>query len=263
MLHHDKLLFAKELYGRRQSLTLRFDPARTWLLQVQQGRLALDLDQRARTLLLDANATRLCITRAAIQEITVLQAPLRLLRLGLPASLCTTPAEHAGPQQLPLLEPMFELLERAEAGGVDAATRAGLTQALQAYWGTELQQLGLTLQATGVDPLQQLLDWLRPRLQEEVQLADLAGAACLSARRLQELCQQRFGCSPMDLVRRLRIEALHSDLQDPAQAQQGLAQLYRRWHLPDSSGTRKAFEARYGQSPARLRRQLAAAAARS
>ena len=252
VLAEQGLLLSEELYLRRQTLRQRFSAPRSWLLLVLQGRLAFDPGGREcdQPLLLSASGPNLCLTAALVQEFTVVQAPLQLLRLGLPLQRSWRPAEFSAIQPLPLLLPMLQLLAQAPD-----ATRERLLEALQAYCSTELEGLGISLMAAPqADPLDVLLEWLRPRLDQPLTLADLAAAACLSARRLQELCQQRYGHSPMELLRQLRLEALHQQLLDPGHQREGLAALYRRWQLSDSAATQKAFKTRFGQSPASLRR---------
>ena len=252
VLMQQGFLLSEEFYLRRQNLRLRFATPRSWLLLVLQGRLAFDPGGREQdqTLLLSANSTNLCLSAAVVQEFTVVQAPLQLLRLGLPPQRSWRPTEFNAHQALPLLQPMLQLLAQAPDG-----TRQRLLEALQAYCSTELEAHGISLQANAqADPLALLDDWLQERLDQPLTLADLAAAACLSPRRLQELCQQRYGHSPMERLRQLRLEALHQQLLDPAHQREGLAALYRRWHLSDSAATQQAFKARYGQSPARLRR---------
>jgi AraC-like DNA-binding protein len=252
-LHSEQgFLLAEELYLRRQNLRLRFTTPRSWLLLVLQGRLAFDPGgcEHDQPLLLSAIGTNLCLSAAALQEFTVVQAPLRLVRLGLPPQRRWSPAEFSARQPLPLLQPMLQLLAQAPDG-----TRQRLLEALQAYCSTELEAHGISQHASAqADPLALLDDWLLERLDQPLTLADLAAAACLSPRRLQELCQQRYGHSPMERLRQLRLEALHQQLLDPAHQREGLAALYRRWHLSDSAATQQAFKARYGQSPASLRR---------
>jgi AraC-like DNA-binding protein len=260
VLSEGELLLSEELYLRRQGLRLRFATPRSWLLLVLQGRLALDLGDRSQPQLLSANGANLCLTRATVQEVTTLAAPVQLVRLALPPSLVWAPAEWHGCQPLPLLPPMLHLLEQAQRERSDQATRKRLVQALQSYCSSSLEAQGIGLAASGDDPLQTLIDWLKPRLDQPLNAADLAAAACLSSRRLQELCQQRFSLTPMELLRQLRLEGLHRELLDPSQHHQGLGSLYKRWQLSDSPATRQAFEARYGASPAALRKQLSTSA---
>mgnify|MGYP006269886117 CR=1 FL=1 len=251
-------LLSEEHYLRRQAFDHRFARHQAWLLLVLQGRLVLDRHGREQPLFLQPGATNLCLTQAAQQEFTVLEAPLRLLRIGLPVQLAWSQPERSAALPMPLLEPMLQLIQQAQRDPEADATRQRLLEALQGYCSSQLEGLGVQLVPSGLDPLQTLLDWLRPRLDQPLTLADLAGAACLSPRRLQELCHERFDQTPMELVRDLRLEALHGQLQDPGLGRESLAALYKRLHLADSAATRKAFEARYGRSPADLRRRVRA-----
>jgi len=256
LLSEADLLLSEEFYLRRQGLRQRFSEARSWLLLVLRGRLALDLGDRSNPQLLCANGANLCLTRATLQEFTLLTAPVQLVRLALPPSLGWAPAEWHGCQPLPLLQPMLQLIEQAQLEHGDEATRTRLVQALQGYCTSTLEAQGIRLAATSDDPLQTLTDWLKPRLNQQLSASDLAAAACLSSRRLQELCQERLTLTPMGLLRQLRLEALHSELLDPIHHHQGLSALYKRWRLSDGPTTGKAFKVRYGVTPAALRKTI-------
>ena len=256
VLSEADLVLSEEFYLRRQGLRQRFSKARSWLLLVLRGRLALDLGDRRNPQLLCANGANLCLTRATLQEFTLLTAPVQLVRLALPPALGWAPADWHGCQPLPLLQPMLQLLEQAQLEHSDEATRTRLVQALQGYCTGMLEAQGIRLAANSDDPLQTLTDWLKPRLDQPLSAADLAAAACLSSRRLQELCQQRLTLTPMELLRQMRLEALHSELLDPGHHHLGISTLYKRWQLSDSQGTSRAFKLRYGATPAALRRQL-------
>ena len=153
-----------------------------------------------------------------------------------------------------MVKGQLRLLAQDENG--DEATRTRLVQALQGYCTGTLEAQGIRLAANSDDPLQTLIDWLKPRLDQQLSAADLAAAACLSRRRLQELCQQRLTLTPMELLRQLRLEALHRELLDPCHHHLGIRALYKRWQLSDSPSTGRAFKVRYGTTPAALRRQL-------
>ena len=60
----------------------------------------------------------------------------------------------------------------------------------------------------------------------------------------------------LELLRQLRLEALHRELLDPCHHHLGIRALYKRWQLSDSPSTGQAFKVRYGTTPAALRRQL-------
>ena len=260
---HDTVV-SEELYHSRQRFALRFDVSRPWLLLILHGRLAFDGNGRDHTRLLDAHEQCLCLTAASHQELTILGPPVNLIRIGFPLNHQWIPAGGCFKSSLPLLPSMIRLVLQAHATGATAHTRDRLFAAFQGYCAAELAALGIQqTEEPLVDSLRRLLSWLPDHLDQPLGLADLAHAACLSPRRLQELCREQFGCRPMELLRRHRLEAMHAQLISPAHAGESLAQLMNRWQLPDSSATRQAFLELYGNSPQKLRKQLEAKMAAS
>ena len=255
---HDTVL-SEELYHFRQRYALRFHVSRPWLLLILRGRLAFDGNGRDHTRLLDAYDHCLCLTATSHQELTILGPPVSLIRIGFPINHQWIPAESSFRSSLPLLHSMIRLVLQAEATGSVAHTRDRLFAALEGYCAAELAALGIQQTKERMDDsLRTLLIWLSDHLDQPLELADLAHAACLSPRRLQELCREQFGCRPMELLRRHRLEAMHAQLISPAHAGESLAQLMNRWQLPDSSATRHAFFELYGSSPQKLRKQMEA-----
>ena len=193
----------------------------------------------------------------------MLEAPLHLVRLRLPSWMGWQPTDFCGQVDLSLLLPTLHSLVQARQDGAPEITCQRLTDALQAYCISQLESCGVELVVVPVDPLSSLLVWINDHLHQPLALVDLAVAVGLSARRLQELSQDRYGISPMELLRQQRLEAFHAQLLDPSQAQLAVAALLRRFHLPNSAATRHGFEARYGQSPASLRKVCAKASSLS
>ena len=87
--------------------------------------------------------------------------------------------------------------------------------ATQRYVLEALEPLGISLTVASSDPLQVLLDWLPSHLGEDLHVDNLAAVARISTRRLQELCHDRYGCTPMAPLRQYRLDALHADLAVP------------------------------------------------
>lgn len=252
----DPALFSEERYLRRQRLHFSFERQRPWLVLLCEGALAIDLDADDQPLFLKPGRSSLLLTTAQDQHCTVFSAPSHLIRLGLDPACRWTRDGLIQNESLPLLQPMLQLLRDSHGLHSGSDTTARLAVAIQRYVLEALQPLGVELTAASADPLQLLLDWLPTHLDEDLRVADLASVACVSSRRLQELCQARFGCSPMDVLRQHRLDALHRDLSHPEGRGTGIAQLLKRWHLPDSTATRAAFETRFGHSPSELRRRL-------
>ena len=253
------LLVSEEFYLRRQFFAARFCQPSAWMLVALKGRVLLELHGRQSQLVLQASGPNVCLTHALDQELLVLEAPLHLVRLRLPSGMGWQPTDFCGQVDLSLLLPTLHLLLQAQQDSAPEPTLQRLTQALQGYCTSQLEGCGVELVAVPVAPLSSLLVWIKDHLHQPLALADLAVAVGLSGRRLQELSQERYGISPMELVRQQRLEAFHAELLDPSQAHLAVAALLRRFHLPNSAATRHGFEARYGQSPASLRKVSAKA----
>ena len=253
------LLVSEELYLRRQFFAARFCQPSAWMLVALKGRVLLELHGRQSQLVLQASGPNVCLTHALDQELLVLEAPLHLVRLRLPSGMGWQPTDFCGQVDLSLLLPTLHLLLQAQQDSAPEPTLQRLTQALQGYCTSQSEGCGVELVAVTGDPLSHLLVWIKDHLHQPLALADLAVAVGLSARRLQELSQERYGISPMELLRQQRLEAFHAELLDPSHAHLAVAALLRRFHLPNSAATRHGFEARYGQSPASLRKVSAKA----
>ena len=258
-LESEGLLVSEELYLRRQFFAARFCQPSAWMLVALKGRVVLELHGRQSQLVLQASGPNVCLTHALDQELLVLEAPLHLVRLRLPSGMGWQPTDFCGQVDLSLLLPTLHLLLQARQDSAPEPTLQRLTQALQGYCTSQLEGCGVELVAVTGDPLSNLLVWIKDHLHQPLALADLAVAVGLSGRRLQELSQERYGISPMELLRQQRLEAFHAELLDPSQAHLAVAALLRRFHLPNSAATRHGFEARYGQSPASLRKVSAKA----
>jgi AraC-like DNA-binding protein len=262
------LLLAEEVYPSRLSLAWGDPAARPALLLVQHGRCIVEGSGAAAPLLMlraDGRNAAL-LSGAGSQRLTVTQAPCRLLRLVLPEA-ALHPPPGAWSVDLGLLLPMLRLLEQSLQRAAPAHTRLELADTLLAYIWDRLAAAGCVVQmppaqaepADG-DPVAQLERWLPEHLGQPLELADLAAAVNLSPRRLQELCRQRHGCSPMDLLRQQRLALLAKQLHHPARSGTSLAALMAALQLSDSASTRQAFERTYGCSPAAYRRRGAMAA---
>ena len=253
-IESEGLLVSEEHYLRRQSFSAHFAQPSAWMVVALKGRVLLELHGRQTQILLHGSGPNVCLTQSLDQDLLVLDAPLQLVRLRLPSGLGWQPREFCGRVDLSLLLPTLHLLVQARQDGAPELTCQRLTEALQAYCTSQLASGGVELVAATIDPLASLLLWIKEHLHEPLTLADLASATRMSARRLQELSQKRYGLSPMELLRQQRLEVFHAELLDPAHAKTSVAALLRRSQLVNSAATRQAFEARYGETPNALRK---------
>ena len=262
-IESEGLLVSEEHYLRRQSFSAHFAQPSSWMVVALRGRVLLELHGRQEQVMLHSSGPNVCLTQSLDQELLVVEAPLHLVRLRLPSGKGWQPTDFCGQVDFSLLLPTLHSLVQARQDGAPEITCQRLTDALQAYCISQLESCGVELVVVPVDPLSSLLVWINDHLHQPLALVDLAVAVGLSARRLQELSQDRYGISPMELLRQQRLEAFHAQLLDPSQAQLAVAALLRRFHLPNSAATRHGFEARYGQSPASLRKVVAKASSLS
>ena len=257
---------AEEFYPQRASFRYQLPSPELSVLVVQRGRCILELPgQPGMSLHLQADQRNAVVLTASWHDFTITQAPFRVVRFLLPAGSTAHRANGAPIKialgmrvELDLLLPMQRLLEQAWKPGSPIATREELGQTLLDYLLHQLAEKGCVVQPPSEDssvdlPLRQLRAWLSTRLEQPLQLGDLAIASSLSARRLQELCRQQMGCTPMEWLRSLRLEAFAEALRDPAQRHRSIAALHQQWQLPESLATRRAFAHRFGCSPSDYR----------
>jgi AraC-like DNA-binding protein len=102
-------------------------------------------------------------------------------------------------------------------------------------------------------PFDELLEWIRAHLDAPITASELSRRSAYSLRNLQYLFQRRFGCSPMQWVKRQRLEAVHRDLQraDPGQT---VAAIARRHGFVQMSSFAASFRRHYGIAPSVLLR---------
>ena len=251
-----RFLFSEERYLRRQRLHLSLPERRPWLMFWLCGALAIDLDGLETPLFLGRGHAPLLLTDSQDIQCTVFSAPSHVIRLGLDPALSWNCHGLIRCDGLPLLQPMLQLLRDSHQLASAPDTTERLSTAIERYILETLEPSGVALVAPSSDPLQVLIDWLPTHLDQQLRLVDLAAAASISPRRLQELCQERFKCTPMELLRQHRLDAFQADLSRPKENFAGISKLLKRWHLPDSNATRAAFENRFGHSPSEWRRRF-------
>ena len=250
------VLFSEESYLRRQRLHLSLPQRRPWLVFLLCGALAMDLDGLEEPLFLGRGHASRLLTESQDVQCTVFSVPTHVIRLGLDPALSWHREGLIRCDGLPLLQPLLQLLRDSYQLASASDTTERLSAAIESYILETLEPSGVALVAPSSDPLQVLIDWLPTHLDQELRLVDLAAAASISPRRLQELSQERYGCTPMELLRQHRLDAFQADLSRPKENFAGISKLLKRWHLPDSNATRAAFENRFGHSPSEWRRRF-------
>jgi AraC-like DNA-binding protein len=106
----------------------------------------------------------------------------------------------------------------------------------------------------GNHPFDELLEWIEAHLHTPITPTELSRRSAYSQRNLQYLFQRRFGCSPMQWVKRQRLSAVHADLQR-AQPGETVAAIARRHGFVQLSSFAASFQQRYGMAPSILLRR--------
>jgi AraC-like DNA-binding protein len=99
-----------------------------------------------------------------------------------------------------------------------------------------------------------LLDWSRANLHTPINLTQLEERSGYSRRNLQLAFQQRFGCGPIQWVRKQRLEQARQDLLNPAD-DDSVASIAKRYGFSSLAVFSRDFRARYGVPPSQLLRE--------
>ena len=266
-------LMAEEVYASRVSYSWADPLKRASLLILQHGTCVAEHEGSASVsgqspFLLDQSSFNVCLLGAGDSAcITVTQAPCRLVRLSLPAGT-TLPDVGRWTVDFSLLLPMLRLFEQALHHPGGKLRRGELGSTLFSYLMHELESAGCVIAlpdgaasssvplVEDEDLIERLTSWLNHRLAESHKLSHLASAVSISPRRLQEIVRLQKGCTPMQYLRSLRLDALSRDLEDPAKTHLSMRELMQNLGLPDSFATRRDFLKRFGHFPQDYRKSL-------
>ena len=98
-----------------------------------------------------------------------------------------------------------------------------------------------------------LLEWLNSRLTESVSLSEMEARSGYSRRALQRAFQQRFGCGPMQWLRRRRLELALEQL-SRADAGDSVASIARRCGYLSLTSFSRDFSRVHGRKPSEILR---------
>ncbi len=166
----------------------------------------------------------MALCRAAGELVDHRVGPARIRRqLGRMLQLCAQPGKER--EGMALLLKLLDLCRQhpPERGGL--AERIGLAGSLERLLALQLcaELLHSPLENPAGSPrdsraeiLEQLLEWIRSHQHRPIQLEELAQVSGYSQRSLRNLFQERFGCSPVQWIRRERLTAARDQLLSPA-----------------------------------------------
>jgi len=100
---------------------------------------------------------------------------------------------------------------------------------------------------------EELLEWVRAHLTEPIRLTALEQRSGYSRRSLQLAFQQRFGCGPMQWVRRQRLEQARQALLQPG-ATDSVSEIAARYGFRNLSMFSRDFSSHFGLRPSELLR---------
>ncbi|MDH6230770.1 AraC-like DNA-binding protein [Mesorhizobium soli] len=101
---------------------------------------------------------------------------------------------------------------------------------------------------------EKLESFIHARLKSPLMLDDLTAAVGIGRSQLNNACREAFGCSPMELVRRIRLEAARADLE--GLPDQDLTMLALRYGFEHQSRFAQYYRNQFGELPRETRRRL-------
>jgi transcriptional regulator GlxA family with amidase domain len=114
----------------------------------------------------------------------------------------------------------------------------------------------LQLQARAPDPLNTLTSWIAANLDQPLGTEALAQRAHLSVRQLHRRFRSAFGCTPADIVDRLRMDAARDRLCEASYSIEGVA---RAIGYRSADVFRRVFARHFGVSPSDYRQRFVVA----
>lgn len=165
----------------------------------------------------------------------------------------------------PLVRDLLELLRRSLALLDHDLDRHGGTNGSRSCADLLLQTLRMLLQVTGPQPLlspqagadhvvEELLVYIQTHLHQPLRLRELEERSGYSRRSLQYAFQRRFGCGPMQWVKRERLQAARRELENP-QRQDTVSLVAQRYGYSSLSCFSRDIHQAFGVSPSTLLRR--------
>jgi AraC-like DNA-binding protein len=119
---------------------------------------------------------------------------------------------------------------------------------------SQITQSDSTERSSREQIFEDLLAWARANLHTPIKLSQLELVSGYSRRNLQLAFQQRFGCGPIQWIRRQRLEQARQDLLLPA-ASDSVASIARRYGFSSLAVFSRDFRAHFGVPPSQLLRE--------
>lgn len=98
-------------------------------------------------------------------------------------------------------------------------------------------------------PLRKATNYIREHISEEITLADVAAAAGVSIRHVQNLFKEHYGQRPREYIRALRLDGAHRDLLTSDVTQASVAHIASEWGWNSPSYFSAQYFQRFGRYP--------------
>jgi AraC family ethanolamine operon transcriptional activator len=92
-------------------------------------------------------------------------------------------------------------------------------------------------------------EYMRAHARERISLADVTMASECSERTLRYVFHERYGVSPMALLKRLRLQGLRRDLRDAAPRSTTVLDLALRWGFWHLGHLGRDYRLHFGETP--------------
>jgi transcriptional regulator GlxA family with amidase domain len=98
-------------------------------------------------------------------------------------------------------------------------------------------------------PIRRVLDLIHDQPERPFSVTDLATAAGMSVRSLQEGLRRHVGCTPMNHLQQVRLTRVHETLRQADPVQTTVAAVAHRWGFAHLGRFASAYRTRFGESP--------------
>lgn len=196
----------------------------------------------------DAAQFALKLERAAVErQLAALlgDRPARPLRFDLAVDL-TRPAGAALLTAVRFLAAQLELQDAPQDLVLRHLESYILTQVLLGVPNNYSDRLGAGGGGARPSVLDDVADHIEAHPDRPLELAELAALAGVPAAAFRAAFRARFGCTPAEYVREVRLARAHAQLRGGLPPGTGLADVARRWGFTDVGRFTAAYSARYG-----------------
>ncbi|MFH6786596.1 MULTISPECIES: helix-turn-helix domain-containing protein [Methylobacterium] len=105
------------------------------------------------------------------------------------------------------------------------------------------------------EQLRRAMEYIDAQIAQPMRLADIAAAAGVSVRALQNSFKRELGTTPLSFIVERRLQRVHGDLQSQDSMDLSIAEVARRWGFVHVSDFTQRYRKRFNRTPSETRRQ--------